>query len=385
MKIIKRLGLALVAVLALSAFTASIAGAYEWQISGGALTKPAEVSGTSTITFKNLAEGYAFRCAIVDKGTVGPGAKGEITSIASSGGAKSIPCELTSSSVDCESAMEIEAVGLPWTTELAGVNGDLRNKLTAAHEWKVKCKEAGGVARSNLCGVPGSTGPHNLTTSVEEIYDSSSPTHTSCFDDSAGEFVAEGAEILSTTAGALQVSPNPLEWRLGGTILTEPAEPEWSGKIKLTDAKVNETVECEATVKGHVGLGGGGEVTALATANCTGKAEVGTCEKGKKTVMEAVSLPWYTELQTIGGVTRDVMVSSGKGTPGFKMSCAILGIKVEDECTGGVNLATTNITSGVSAVLNAGEKLNCTRGGTGQGTVEGTQTIKVSGSKLEVS
>jgi hypothetical protein len=88
MKTIKTLSVALFATLALSALLASIAGAYEWQINGVALTKPTEVSATSTIKFKNLAEGYAFSCTILDKGTAGAGAKGEVTSITSSGGGK---------------------------------------------------------------------------------------------------------------------------------------------------------------------------------------------------------------------------------------------------------------------------------------------------------
>jgi hypothetical protein len=289
--------------------------------------------------------------------------------------------------------MEIEAVGLPWATELAAVSGDLRNKFTAAHEWKVKCKEAGGSARTNWCGVPGSTGPHNLSTRVEEIYDSGSPTHTSCSGDSNGHFATEGSEILSSSSGTLQVSPNPLEWRLGGATLVSPAEVSWSGKLKVTGADSGEPeyVECEAKVKGLSGLGGAGEVTAFAVSGCTGRIEAGhvACEKGKHTMIEALNLPWGTELLNEGGVTRDVMVNSGAGATGFKLSCELLGVGVSNNCTGAVKLATTNVTGGVNAVFDASEKLNCVffQGGESKGTVEGTQTIKESFgfTKLEVT
>ena len=110
MKTIKAFALALTAVLALAGISATCASANEWQVNGAALTKAAAVAGESTITF-GLEGRPVYSCAISRKGTVGPGAAGEITSITSPGGAKVIPCTILESGWECASHVEIEAVG----------------------------------------------------------------------------------------------------------------------------------------------------------------------------------------------------------------------------------------------------------------------------------
>jgi hypothetical protein len=383
MKITKTLGVTLVAVLALGALSASAAGAYEWQIGGRAIVSPAAVSWTSTIKFENNREGYAFSCTIAHKGTVGAGAKGEITSITSSGGAKAIPCTLTRSSSDCESAMEIEAQGLPWSTELAAVGDEARNKITGSHEWKVRCKGILG-AITNSCGVSPSLGSHNITTGVEQINDVNSPS-TACSLDGGDPFITRGSESLSSTFETLSISPAPIEWHLSGAGLAERASVEGKGKIKLTDEKEKLTIECNDTVGGTAGLGGAGEITEWTTSSCKDPLEKGLCETSGSSIV-AMNLPWHTELATVEGVTRDIIVSGGKGTPGFEIKCDVLGVPATDKCTGAISLTTTNITAGVTAAFNASEKLNCSIGGSSQGAIEGSQTIKsISGGKLEAT
>ncbi|HEY3828022.1 MAG TPA: hypothetical protein VGL57_02385 [Solirubrobacteraceae bacterium] len=381
MKTIKTLGLTLVMTLALGALSASAAMAYEWQINGVGLTKASEVHWTSTLSFENSTEGYAFRCTIAHKGTVSTGGAGEITSVTSSGGAKAIPCELTVHSNDCTSALEIEAVNLPWHTELAAVSGELRDKLTGSPEIKVLCKGIGGESRSNWCK-PSTVGPHNVSGGVEEIYDSNSP-HTVCFDDGGAPFVTHGVESLTVSAGTLGIAPAPIEWHIGGAGLAEPLAAGWKGKIKLSDPSRPEAVECEDTAKGRVGLGGTGEVTAWTYSNCTGTFLGNACTS--PVFVEAVHLPWRTELVTVGGVTRDVMVNSGSGAPGYKMECYEKKFEVHatDTCTGSPSLSTANGASGVTATFTS-EKLNCVSQGSGEkgnltGILEGVQTIEALG------
>ena len=43
-------------------------------------------------------------------------------------------------------------------------------------------------------------------------------------------------------------------------------------------------------------------------------------------VIDAVNLGWHSELLTSEGTTHDVISTSGKGTPGFKVECEIGGI-----------------------------------------------------------
>ena len=121
-----------------------------------------------------------------------------------------------------------------------------------------------------------------------------------------------------------------------------------------------------------------GEVTKWTLSKC---AAVKGCENTP--TVEAVNLPWKVELVAAGSGLEEKLVSSGKGTPGFTMSCEALHVKAVDTCTASLVQSTTNGTGGVSAAFLASEKLNCTLGGTGSGVLEGSNTIEAtSGGKL---
>ncbi len=390
MKTLKTFGVALAAMLMLGAVSASVAAAYEWQLSGVPITEAKAVSWTSTVTFENEAEGYTYRCAIAHKGTVGPGAKSEITSITNTSGEKAISCELLHKSVDCESAVEIEAVGLPWASELSVGDSELRNTLTSHEkEWKVKCK---GSEPTNWCAVSPSMGMHNIGTGVEETYDSNSPG-TACFDNAGTSLYTRGAEVPKPTIGTLSIAPVEPEWRLAGAALSAPIPAEWKGTLKLTDRNYKSYsvfAECEDTASGLVGLWGQGEVTHWTASNCSTVIEGEQLCNPKtaegKITLEAVNLPWRTELVNVEGLPREVISSGGSGVPGFKWNCRVLAVKVADECTATtLGAALANVTEGVTAKFNEDEKLNCKEGGSAEGSLEGGQTIAGSGGKLETT
>jgi hypothetical protein len=168
-------------------------------------------------------------------------------------------------------------------------------------------------------------------------------------------------------------------WRLNGTQLGGPLGTSWSGKVKVTDAKTVAgalSLECEDTVEGSSGMAGFGEVTKLTASKC-GAAKV--CESGASNTIEPLNLPWYSELVTVEGTIRDVVRSSGNGTPGLAVHCKVVGVKMVDECSGTLSLNTKNTESGVSATFNAGEKLNCTDSEPGAGSVEGGQSLTATG------
>jgi hypothetical protein len=390
MKTIKTFGVALVAMLTLGVVSTSVAAAYEWQLNGKAITEATAVSWTSTITFENALEEYKYRCTMAYKGTVGPGAKSEITSITSTGGAKVISCESLQKSVDCESAVEIEAVGLPWASEVGKSDGEVRNTLTNHEkEWKIKCK---GSVPTNWCAVSPSTGVHTDSVGVETIYDSNSPG-TACFENGGTSLYTRGSGVPKPASGTLSISPVEPEWRLAGAALSEPLATEWKGTLKLTDRNFKSytvSAECEDTASGPVGLGGQGEVTHWTASNCSTTVEAEQLCNTKtvegKVTFEAVNLPWHTELVNVEGAPRDVISSGGGGAPGFKWSCKVAATKVSDECTATtLGAAMTSITGGVAAKFNEDEKLNCKEGGSGEGTLEGAQTIAGSGGTLETT
>jgi hypothetical protein len=195
---IKILPVVLIVAAAFTALSASAATAHSWRVNGSPLTGNKEVRGTSKLTFENTHEGfYSFSCSISAKGTVSTLGLGEITSITTEAGVKAIPCTIVHSSTYCQSAMEIEALGLPWKTELATLSGELRNSITNAAEWKVTCKGIAGTL-VNYCVASANTGIKNVATGVEEIYDSNSP-RTKCFNDGAGTvLITSGTELLKT-------------------------------------------------------------------------------------------------------------------------------------------------------------------------------------------
>jgi hypothetical protein len=190
--------------------------------------------------------------------------------------------------------------------------------------------------------------------------------------------------VLALWAAVPAVASARVGWRLSGTPLTESVAMEWKGSLKVEDTKTVGGilgVECSDTATGFVGVGGAGEVTKLTTTSCAG---LESCKKtGESIAITPLNLPWHTELATVGGALHDVLVSGGKGTPGFKVECKVVGLKVEDECSGTLSATLTNGESGVTAAFNKSEKLTCAFGGSGSGFAEGSQSIVASsGAKL---
>jgi hypothetical protein len=178
------------------------------------------------------------------------------------------------------------------------------------------------------------------------------------------------------------------EWHLDGAMLTESLATSWKGKLKLTDTVINQNgmnggAECEDTAEGPVVPGNTGEITKVTMSKCVA---VAPCEASSSTSLEALDLPWHTELVAIEGATHYVLAGSGHGEPEVRMKCKWLGSLLTDECrASALNMTTTNGTSGVTATFITSEKLTCNgRTSPNHGTLEGTQTITASkGGKLE--
>lgn len=144
-----------------------------------------------------------------------------------------------------------------------------------------------------------------------------------------------------------------------------------AGTLKLTDSKgglfgESVTIQCTGTDAGTVGPGSVDETTSITATEC--KTIEGTCPSPKA---EALHLPWDTQLEEPNaGEVRDKIKSSGAGTPGWKVKCSIL----TDECTAETStLMRNNEEEGsVEAEFESkSAKANCSRGGTGTGTVKG--------------
>jgi hypothetical protein len=190
--------------------------------------------------------------------------------------------------------------------------------------------------------------------------------------------------MVTALAGALAlciavpaVASARVAWHANYQPVTSAVATEWSGKIKLTSTGVprGSGVECTDTVTGTATSGGAGEVTKVTTSGCKGTG--GLCQLTEKnSAITALNLPWRTELESVEGVLRNVLVSSGKGTPGLKLECEA-GVKDVEECAGTLGTSMTNTESGVSGAFISTEKLTCDYEGkaVGTGTVTGSQSI----------
>jgi hypothetical protein len=179
-------------------------------------------------------------------------------------------------------------------------------------------------------------------------------------------------------------------WYLSGTQLSKSELTVWKGQVKLGDKaagplKQSTGVECEQNVEGTAETGVAGTVTKLTLSKCT-VVEKGDCES--LVSVEAVHLPWATELSYSKGALFDSVKSGGSGQPGYARKCrTALGEKT-DTCTSAtLQSSATNATKGVDAAFNDGhkEEIECTEGSPKKnGIVEGTQLIEAKSGTLEV-
>jgi hypothetical protein len=149
---VARRAVLLTALLAFAGLlVASAASAAVWNEAGEELTAPAPFSSPAKeASFYTVTEagGNAIYmvCSIKTAGFVGPGSHGEITSVTSSAGSKSIECTQGPDLGVCPAGfVTIEALNLPWSTELTGtIPGEVRDLVKPGSKggtpsWKIHC------------------------------------------------------------------------------------------------------------------------------------------------------------------------------------------------------------------------------------------------------
>ncbi len=102
-------------------------------------------------------------------------------------------------------------------------------------------------------------------------------------------------------------------------------------------------------------------------------------------------IPWKVEVGLSGSTYEDLVTAgeAGSGEPGITIDCLVLGILMEDVCTGPTAMVLTNNESGVTAEYSENETLtppwNCSIGGAGQGLLKGAELVLASSGTLSVS
>ncbi len=164
---LKTLVAVLTALLSLAAISATAASAHEWQRAKHALLKTEKFESKADVRFElSSVEGNeSFECEYNEKGTVGIGAGGKITSVTNKAGSKVIECSHPEGIRQCE-VYDVEARDLPWATELFESESHVRDRIMSGGEgppeWHIFCGKGGGF--SNKCSFETSTRMENFAT-----------------------------------------------------------------------------------------------------------------------------------------------------------------------------------------------------------------------------
>lgn len=195
MKTIKMFSAACTVVFALVALSASAATAHEWLQQSLRLEKNVNVTQKASYKFGIGGFSYIrFGCEFEEKGTVGTGGKGEVTSI------KEVKC-YENNACQAGSSQTVEALHLPWHTELVTFESGLGNKITTAEpEWKIKCKLTDGENLTETCEIYSTASLKSLEYSVEETLKDDNKTR--CFNHS--KFELEGGGLLEEKINGIQ-------------------------------------------------------------------------------------------------------------------------------------------------------------------------------------
>jgi hypothetical protein len=176
-------------------------------------------------------------------------------------------------------------------------------------------------------------------------------------------------------------------WLVGGAKPAAAVASDSEGELVLEDLKgglflEDAAVKCQGTDEGTVGPNGEDKLTKVVVNACT---NVKGCPAPDTAA--PINLPWNTKVELIGAAFYDDLTSAS--TVGYTVTCAGF---ATDTCS--IALATVLLKNGTGGEVLAEfsgtdanqPAANCTRGGTAQGLVNGTdKLLTVSGAALAVS
>jgi hypothetical protein len=165
-------------------------------------------------------------------------------------------------------------------------------------------------------------------------------------------------------------------WQWAGEPITTTKPVKWQGTFKLQIDPPGlgySAVKCEDTGTGTVGPAGVGEVKTWTFSSCHGEEG---CKFSGATI-EAMGLPWTTELTYSEGKILNVTHVPLKVKGGFKLKCESSVYKINSECPTVPNATMSNSAPGVLAEI--WQELNpCSESGL-------TGTLIASSQKIELT
>jgi hypothetical protein len=212
MRKIQTVGLALVAVLAMSAVAVASASAAEWLLNGAKITAATSAPSEGALTLEDTkAPGGAVKVECSGKfvGTVGPLAADSITEVLSLTGTSTISCTIITHGACEGTTAEVKGIHLPWTTELLlATETEFRDDIVSGTGgepgYTVVCKTILGNV-TDTCTGKTSSEELNVTGGVEGIFEAKSEK-ANCSLGGTGSGVILGKGISKTASGTLTVS-----------------------------------------------------------------------------------------------------------------------------------------------------------------------------------
>jgi hypothetical protein len=369
---------------------ASAARLPQWHLNGQPLIEFESVAasgeGKIALTEKEPVIGdLTIECSVTYKGSAAASSAGEITALTATGctgisvAGKEYNCASTKAA-----PTTMEAVHLPWRTELVTVEKTTRERIVSGGSgtpgFKWSCHQLGVALKQECVGTLGA----RVTNTESGVTTAFEPSEKLVCNPGSAEGWVEGSQKVVATGGdKLTAATDEGEWYKNASPLTGATPVSWAGTVELSDDlhSLGEAhVRCEDSGTGEAGSEYKGEMTKWTFSNCTGS---GVCEVAGATI-EALHLPWNTELATVEKTIRNYMVSSGKGAPYFLMQCKGVGMTIKNECRVQHSTAMANSGLDVTATYNRAEQVVCV--GEPAGELESTQTIGLSlGGQLEVN
>ncbi len=354
---VRRMMLAVVAVLALSAIVPALASAQvTWATNYIPVTKSTAMEWSGKLKISYAAASSALECTEKAEGVMGADGTGEIT-------------KMTMSSCvnvkGCAAPNAIVALNLPWHTELVASGGTLKNVLRSGGKgnptFKVECTVLVKIVEectASTLSLPATNGESGVTVSFND-------ENLSCVEvsPSKGGPVTEKLEgtqtIVAPGQGTLSAQKEEPVWLKEGLPLKEAKLIEWSkDKISLfvpLDGTLG--VRCEDSAQGTAEAAGVGTITKFTMTKCENAPSESKCNGAYS--LEATHLPWKSELYFgYEGVVSETFTEDGAGVPGIKLKCE-WGVKEEttDECKAFIQKLTNNTERGVFAEVSRG--LSC--------------------------
>ncbi len=190
---------------------------------------------------------------------------------------------------------------------------------------------------------------------------------------------------LSATAAS---TASALQWLDNGNPISEPILVLSLGTLLLADLAATggaTAIVCHGVNHGTVGPKDRDLILSITAKSCAWE-KTGACKATPVPTPVAVHLPWVTRLLTVNGATRDMIESSGNGTPGWSVTCSTILGEVTDECTSTTGEPkVTNNTTDVTESFEPSEQAKCSLGTSTSGMVIGDVLVFAENPLLRIS